>query len=366
MRWADYYGHKRIIHNLLRRITHNSKFTPNSFYVSGETGTGKTALVNLMIRSYICEDPQDYTLDGVLYEKVDPCGKCQTCKSILDFRDAASNYTNIKLVQKGKGDDMTPEKQVKEALQLCKVPPTMFNNRKAYRFIIFDEWQTIHKGLRQDVLLQVEASPAYTLFFFITMAEEELGERSRTALASRGVEVHLKGLLPDEIEDFLLNKVSNKVPDGYPKLQPAEAKVIALKSKYSLRQAISYYASVAPYDMGCEYIRPATIKYFLSYADAQDRLPLWEAVRLGKWFEVDELLNKLGKIYDPANFKQLGLDLISDIQRAIKRRAGTIEDQLLAIDYLMRYVQHSRSIILSDYLAMFNHLDLGIKADEED
>jgi hypothetical protein len=334
--------------------------------VAGYTGTGKTALVNLMIRSYMCEDPKDYTLDGVTYEKVDPCGKCQTCKMQVDFRDTASNYNNIKLVQHGKGDSTTINAQVKEALQLTKVPPTILNSRKAYRFIIFDEWQRVDKGLRQDVLLQAEASPAYTLFFFITMSEEELGEQNRTALASRGITINLKGLLPEEIEEYLVSRVSEAAPLGYPKVGPAEAKIIALRSGYSLRQAIAHYGLVAPYDLGCEYLRPGTVKYFLSYTDPSDRLPLWESVRLGKWYEVDQCLTKLAKVYDPANFKQLGLDLIGDIQRAIKRRAGNIDDQLLAIDYLMRFVQHSRSIILNDYLAMFNHLDLGIPTGDED
>lgn len=361
LRWADYFGHKPLIHNLLRRIEDNSKLTPNSFYVSGETGTGKTALVNLLIRSYKCENPQPYTLDGRTYQGVDPCGQCPTCRTHIDFRDAVGSHTNIKLIQYNRGDGETADAQVKEAVQLARVPPIMTAGaRKAYRFLVFDEWQRFSKPLRQDVLLHAEASPPTTIFFFITMSEEELGERSRTALASRGLELNLRGLTQQEITEFLLTHVNAGVPKGFPLLREPEARAIAARSHCSLRQAIAHYGLVAGYDLGTEFVRPTTIRYFLQYASPADRLALWQAVGTGAWRDVDQTLEALGRIYDPANMRQLGLDLITDVQRAMRARQGTLTDQLWAIDHLFRFVGHARQLNLGDYLAMFAHLDLGV------
>ena len=359
--WSDFYGHTKEKHIILRSITDNGLLFPNAFYLSGETGTGKTTLVNLIIRSFLCSNPGDYELEGIVYPKVNPCGQCDICKQIKDFRSAESSYTNIKLIQEGKGDGEKIKASVHEALRLSMVPPIDFSSgRKDYRFLIFDEWQLFDKHLRQTVLLKAEDALPTTIFIFLTMAEEELGERRRTALVSRGLGIELRPFTEQQITSYLLDEVNPRLPESLPKLKEPEAVVIAKKSKNSLRMSLSLYGGLFRYDMGLEYIRPATVQYFLSHTDAEDRLELWSALLTSNWKTFNACLDRFSQVYKVTELDQLALDLIEDISSAMKQGRGKHEDQILALNTLFRFISNHRTYRLSDFLVVLGNLDLGV------
>jgi DNA polymerase III delta prime subunit len=365
--WSEYYGQNKYKHAILISLTEDGMFFPNSLYLAGDTGTGKTSFVNLIIRSLLCENPGDYELEGRLYQKINPCGECAMCKGVPDFRRAESSFTNITLVQYGKGDEKTVNRSVDEALRLAMTPPASINpHRKDYRFIIFDEWQMFDKNQKQKVLLQAEDGLKSTIFIFITMAEEELGEKRLVALVSRGLGITLDGFTEKEIEDYLLTEVNDKITQlntgltrRLPKLRQPEAQAIAKQSHNSLRMALQEYGMLFRYDLGLEYVNPATAKMYIKYTDSQERLELWSALN-SNWTMLDECVERFTRIYTPSRLNKLGLDLIEDISNAIRAGHGDREDQLLAINTLLRFVSNYKTYRLSDFLVILNGLNLGI------
>lgn len=359
--WSSYYGHKEDVHCILRSIIQDGDLFPNAFYISGDTGTGKTTLVNIIIRSLLCEDPQDYTLEDKTYPKVDPCGKCRTCQAITDFRDIESSYTNIKLVQHGKGDNETVDAAVNDALRLSMTPPVNFSpTRKDYRFLIFDEWQMFDKKQRQKVLLKAEAPLDTSIFIFITMAEDEINARRRTALVSRGLGIELHGFTEQEIATYLLEVFNPELPPLYPKLKEPEALAIARTCDNSLRMALSRYGNLFRYDYGLDFVRPSTAKYFLKYTDAEDRKEIWHSLEYSNWVTLNACIERFIRLYNPSRVDRLAIDLLSDITTAMRSGRGNREDQLLAINTLHRFMAGPKSLRIVDYLTVLIGLNLGV------
>lgn len=355
--WDEYYGHEREKRIILRSLEGGSATLPNSMFITGTSGTGKTSLINLIIRSLLCESPRSYSLNGEIYNGVNPCGECPYCRNVVDFRQHSGAHTNIMLIQGGSGEGETLNAQVKRALELASRPPLDLNNhREDFRVLVFDEWQLFPKNLRQQVLLKAEldVKNLNVMYFFITMAEDELPLTDLTAMVSRGLPIHLRAFTVEQIKDYLLNTLDA------PKLQEREAYQIAKRSRGSLRMALAHYVRVAFHDTGLDYVQAETVQYFLNYTEAESRRALWEVIARGNYYDLKDVFTRVSSLYDFSKLNDLALDLISDIVEAMQKGRGESDEQLFALRIMYQYIANYQKLELKDYLLQLNGLNLGV------
>ena len=358
LHWGEYFGHTKEQHIILQAISGGSATLPNNMFIHGVTGTGKTTFINLIIRSLYCSNPQDYQLEDRLYRRVNPCGECEFCVKLTDFRKHSGEHTNITHIQSGASETETLNAQVKRSLELARKPPVNNSNgREDLRFIIYDEWQLFSKPLRQQVLLKAEEDGYPVIFFFITMSEEELPLDDKIAMMSRGCPIELRGFPPEDIARYLLQTI-NQIPAA-PRLKEPEAKQIALRSSNSIRMALAHYERVVLYDWGLPEVRPSTVRYFLNYTEPEQRKDLWQVILNSNFVELDETISRVTTLYSATKLNDLGHDLISDITSAMKQGRGNKEHQLLALRMLYQYVANYKDLRITDYLIQLTGLNLG-------
>lgn len=360
-RWEDYHGNDDIVISTLNALSLGPNAIPRSIFITGFTGTGKTTLVSLIIRSLTCSNPEDYEHNGISYPKVNPCGKCNYCQKITDFRQASTEFTNITHVQVGSygSEDMTPYKQVQHALDMASRPAAVLNpHRDNYRFIIFDEWQCFDVGLRQKVLLKTEVeNELKVIYFFVTMQANRLPEIDLVSLGSRGVHWTIVGHNEEQIVNYLL-KVSNL--NLLPKLNSEIAKQIAKRAKGSLREALSKYEMLALRDCMYSEIQDDTARRMLRFTTAKDRLGVWEALERGQLQELNHIVSRAAKVYDAGQMFEFGQDLIDDLNYAIKEQRGNTESLLFALRLMYQYLANYNRLNLADYLIQLSGLRLGL------
>ncbi len=360
LRWEDYWGHDKEVISLLHAIQHGEETTPRSIVIYGYTGTGKTALINLLIRSLNCSNPQDYERDGRQFHKVNPCGECDLCKHVQDFRLNSNEYTNILHLQAGAygSEEESTHKLVKRGLEFGSKPPVDLGfGRTYFRFVIFDEWQLYDSSDRQKVLLKAELENSVkTIYIMITMQPEKLSEKDLDSISDRGFPIYLRQAPWQKIKDYLLT-VSPK--SGLPLLTDEIAERIAKLSKGSFRKALSKYQQLALYDPYCDYIHQDTVKYFLQCTDASDRVALWEYITAGNYFQLTEVLERLLSVYGQHSLDDLINDLASDVSTALVAGKGNPDHQLFALRRLYEAFDNRHSIEIKDYLLQLGGLNLG-------
>jgi DNA polymerase III delta prime subunit len=358
--WEDYWGHDNEVISLLHAIDNGVETTPRSLTIYGYTGTGKTALVNLIIRSLNCSNPQPYTRAGVNFRQVNPCGECPMCKEVLDFRLNSSEYTNILHLQAGAygSEEDSTHKLVKRGLEFGSKPAADLGfGREYFRFVIFDEWQIYDSKDRQKVLLKAELeSHIKTIYFMITMQPEKLAEKDLSSVEDRGFPVYLRQADWTVVKDYLLS-VSPK--SGLPLLTEEVAEQIAKRAKGSFRRALSKYQQLALKDPYCDYIHIDTAKYFLQFTDPDDRRKLWDCIFKGNYYQLEEVIDRLMSVYERCNLEDFVNDLVSDVANAMRQQKGVHDHQLFAIRRLYEAADSRHSIEVKDYLLQLGGLDLG-------
>lgn len=360
LQWKDYWGHDKEVISLLHAIQHGTKTTPRSIVIYGYSGTGKTALINLLIRSLNCSDPQNYERAGLKFHKVDPCGKCDLCQKVLDFRLNSNEYTNILHLQAGAygSEEDSTHKLVKRGLEFGSKPPVDLGfGRTYFRFVIFDEWQLYDSTDRQKVLLKAELeSDVKTIYIMITMQPEKLSEKDLDSICDRGFPIYLRQAPWQKIKEYLLTISPNT---GLPLLTDEVAEYIAKYSKGAFRKALSKYQQMTLYDPYCEYIHIDTVKYFLQCTESDDRKVFWEYIAAGNYFQLTEVLDRLLSVYDQHNLDALINDLVSDVSAALIAGKGNQEHQLFAIRRLYEAMDNRHTIEIKDYLLQLGGLNLG-------
>jgi DNA polymerase III gamma/tau subunit len=361
LRWEEFWGHDMELRQLLNCISNGVTTMPRSITIYGSTGSGKTSLINLLIRSLNCSNPQDYTRNGITYRGVNPCGECELCRQVIDFRQQGSEYTNILHLQPGAygTEEESTGKLVKRGLEFGSKPPVDLGyGRPYFRFVIFDEWQLFPSNERQKVLLKAELeNDQLTVYIMLTMQPEKIPEQELWAIEERGFPIELRNIPDETIKDYLLTIAPNS---GYPLLTEEIAAQIARASHGSIRAACCKYQQLGVHDPYCDYIQPETVKYFLRYTDAEDRIDIWKALQRGKYYEVEELIQRIMSVYGPRNVKDFVLDLTKDIGNAMRERRGNHDHQLFALRRLYESIDLQYRVDLKDYLLQLGGLDLGV------
>lgn len=351
--WDDYFWHDAEVAMVKRWIAGAPDTLPQSLFITGPTGVGKTSLALLLLKSIRCLNrPKDW---------YSPCGECAVCTDETDMRYADRSTSNIHWIQPGGFTTETIDSAVKQALRAANQGPVLSGNpHRDILFIIFDEWHKIKSDLRQQILIrsEVETPHANVMYIFITMQEEDLPEEDRIALSSRGNRIKLLPLTESQIVTYLHTKYNQDGGGLYPHshvLNGAAASLIAQQSRGSLRYADSHISQCMQHANGRYPITEETVALALKLTTWSERLVLWDALR-DRRVSFKRLNNIIEQLRMQSDLLSLVRQLHEDLLVSID--AGPSEEKFVANQLFCQLMMNPRSCPLTAMLLQLRGQDL--------
>jgi DNA polymerase III gamma/tau subunit len=334
--WADYYGQEDAKRVASTFITNGIKANPRSILITGQSGTGKSTFIQLLIKSMRCFNraPQE----------VEPCGNCPACNQ--DPRLLTSGLSDVLWVQPGSLTEGTLESQTKAALQRAAKGHVVTDRpERDILWVVFDEWQRFPRNIRHELLARAEweIPNNNVCYVFLTMQLDKLPIEEQIAFQWRCACIHLRSFTEKEIKAFLVKRF---------RMSEESADLVASESQNSLGLAKSHVDSIAKFD---PYIREDSVLFHLSFAKDQHRWKLWELVRQRAFYkEMEELMETL-ETY--THSLRLLRQLKKDIRYSIAN-TGPTPAQIEAMRCLHLYQHSYQSNYLPDYLLPIAGLDV--------
>ena len=245
--FEDLLGQDALVQTLTNAIQNNRLH--HAYILTGIRGVGKTTTARLIARALNCIGE-----DGQGGPTIQPCGKCDNCKSIASGRhmdvmelDAAS-HTGV--------DD------VRELLDSARYAPT--NAR--YKVYIIDEVHMLSKGAFNALLKTLEEPPAHVKFIFATTEIRKVP----VTILSRCQRFDLQRLSVNTLKE-LFTKIlrSESIPTEDEALE-----IIAKAADGSARDGLSLLDQAIVLSNGN--IKTDVVKKMLGLADRSQTLSLFE------------------------------------------------------------------------------------------
>ena len=263
--FEDLLGQDALVQTLTNAIQNNRLH--HAYILTGIRGVGKTTTARLIARALNCIGE-----DGQGGPTIQPCGKCDNCKSIASGRhmdvmelDAAS-HTGV--------DD------VRELLDSARYAPT--NAR--YKVYIIDEVHMLSKGAFNALLKTLEEPPAHVKFIFATTEIRKVP----VTILSRCQRFDLQRLSVNTLKE-LFTKIlrSESIPTEDEALE-----IIAKAADGSARDGLSLLDQAIVLSNGN--IKTDVVKKMLGLADRSQTLSLFENLVNG---DMEKVLNDVMEQY---------------------------------------------------------------------
>ena len=133
-------GQDHIVTTLVNQVRNNR--LGHAYLFCGTRGTGKTTVAKILARTVNCEHP----VNG------EPCGKCETCQSIL--KGSSLNVIEIDAASNNSVGD------IREIIEQVRYSPATGK----YKVYIIDEAHMLSTGAFNALLKTLEEPPEYVIF----------------------------------------------------------------------------------------------------------------------------------------------------------------------------------------------------------
>jgi DNA polymerase-3 subunit gamma/tau len=310
--WDQYWGNDEARVILQRAIANNNH--PPAITLSGSSGTGKTTLATLYIKSTLCKNRKDGDFN--------PCGYCSSCKN--DPRTVGQSG-GVTWVQQGQNE--TINSRINSAIDDAHQPPMGLSEEHThYKFVVIDELQSVPKNQIHRLLFFPELSDIQkknkVIFIFITMDEDAIDPGVMKPLADRSTYLPFPSPTNTEVFEFLKSV--------RPDISLESLAIFAATAKGSYRSALSHIDTAERYDPSLD---SEVVARLMRYADAKSRTILWKAIRRGNFKELYSYWNILIKRVDPIDL--IGL-LSLDIEHAMLAEQN--EAQIVANELIYSFL----------------------------
>lgn len=290
-KWDEFFFQPQALAVAARFILENPI---QALFVKGKPGTGKTAWILHLIKSYKCNNKEEGSID--------PCGVCPSCQ-VLDYRVSESTVTDVFWLQPGKDvNEGGMALQVRTALSAAEAGHTYTGRATDLMFIVCDEFHLFDPKIRQQFLNKAETPDpnSQVCYIFSTMDFNKLSDSERIAFPRRCIEVNMKAYTPTQISKYLQFKLDC----------PYEtANIISRRAEGSIGLAISLYNNVITKTPDLD---PEMAMSILSYANNNLRWKVWKAI-FNYSYNITKLINMLDRILTEVTSARLAEQLLLDV-----------------------------------------------------
>ena len=199
---------------------HSNASKPQSYLLTGPTGTGKTTLGRIIAKWYMCENPNE---DG------SPCEECDTCKMMTEYvhtgKAEEAGLLSVTEVDMTKDSGKSKINDILEEMEY----ESYGGEWKVY---LFDESHVATKAAQSRFLKVVEEPPENVLFIFCTTDPQMMLDTLRNRCKYQ-LEIEKPKLT--EIT-ALLKGICEKEGSGY---EMEGLRILTSRSNYILRDTIN-------------------------------------------------------------------------------------------------------------------------------
>jgi DNA polymerase-3 subunit gamma/tau len=253
-----------VISNAIRmnRIHH-------AFLLTGTRGVGKTTSARILALSLNCVGE-----DGKGNETIDPCLKCDVCKSIL-------NGTNQDIIEFDAASN-TGVDSIREIIEQCSFSPMM----SRYKIYIVDEVHMLSKSAFNALLKTLEEPPARVKFVFATTEIKKVP----VTILSRCQKFYLRDIPEEKISSHLQNVLQQENINDF---NIEAVNLIAKHANGSMRDGLSLLDQAINISSGK--VDLTSVKSMLSLPDEEKIAMLFYKLYLGYADESLEIINSIMK-----------------------------------------------------------------------
>lgn len=331
--FLDVKGQEHIVKSMCNQVKNNR--VGHAYLYCGTRGTGKTTVAKIMARAVNCENP----VEG------NPCGVCDTCKSILEGRsmcvieiDAASNN----------GVD-----NVREIIEEVSYPPV----DGKYKVYIIDEVHMLSRAAFNALLKTLEEPPAYAMFILATTDPQQIP----ITILSRCQRYDFRHISVETIADRMRELMTQEDT----KVEDRAITYIALAADGSMRDGLSildqclafHYGEELTYEMVLDVLGAVDTKVFSSLLRCVSKEDIIGAI---------EVLDQV--VYSGRELPQFVNDFIWYLRNLMlaKSSEGEIGPEVLqmSLENYQALLEEAKSLELRTilrYIGVFSELSQTIK-----
>lgn len=188
-RTLDDYKGEDIVEKIRSRFSREENDRPHVIFVHGNHGCGKTTVMRILTKYYMCENPKE---DGT------PCEECEMCKQINDILISGETGVEVEGIKEINGVVANGKGLVQEVMEEALQEPIYTK----YKIIIFDECHKMTDAAQNSLLKDLEDIPSHLIVMFGTTEPDKVIDTIKSRV-HMDLEVHKK--TDQQICDLLLS-----------------------------------------------------------------------------------------------------------------------------------------------------------------
>lgn len=289
-------GQDHIVTTLVNQVRNNR--LGHAYLFCGTRGTGKTTVAKILARTVNCEHP----VDG------EPCGKCETCQSIL--KGSSLNVIEIDAASNNSVGD------IREIIEQVRYSPATGK----YKVYIIDEAHMLSTGAFNALLKTLEEPPEYVIFILATTEVHKIP----ITILSRCQRYDFHRITADVIKQQLIDLMAQEQVEAEDKA----LEYIARMADGSMRDALSLLDQCIAFNLGKKLTYDTTLDV-LGTVDVQVYSDIFDQIKEQNVSKVMDMIEEIAS--QGREWSQFVTDFLWFLRNLLLVGQGTASEEALEV-----------------------------------